>query len=133
MGRLGYAEAFAKYGAKLKNVQWSVCAEAADGALAVSLWQHHLKRDGDSLVARDSFERWSGPGRDELRARLISACASGQTIRLVMAIAEDPARVDAGGSASTIGKHFSVREDLIGRVLECSDTGFVIGFRRAPA
>ncbi len=31
MSDLGFAEAFAEYGARLKNVRWSVCAEAPDG------------------------------------------------------------------------------------------------------
>ena len=52
MASLGFAEAFAKYGARLKNVNWSVCALASDGSLAVSLWQHHIKKDGNALVCR---------------------------------------------------------------------------------
>jgi len=40
---LTYTEAFAKFGAKLNNQQWSVSAFGADGCLVVSLWQDWIK------------------------------------------------------------------------------------------
>lgn len=44
MSRLGISEAFAKYGATLRNPQWSVSAWAPDGSLVVSLWDHHYRK-----------------------------------------------------------------------------------------
>ena len=41
---VGYADAFAKYGAKLTNPQWSVSAFGTGGCLVLSLWQNYLKR-----------------------------------------------------------------------------------------
>lgn len=35
---MGIKECFARYGAKLKNVNWSVSAENLRGELVVSLW-----------------------------------------------------------------------------------------------
>lgn len=128
MPDLGFAEAFAKYGAKLKNPNWSVCDQAADGSLAKSFWQHHITREGDGLVCRDRFERWSGPGRNELRRCLEQALTSHQPIRVVIAITPFPERVDAGGDASKIPKTFSVRQDLVGQVVAVDDEGFTVTF-----
>lgn len=126
MSTLGYAEAFAKYGAKLKNVNWSVCAEAKDGSLAVSVWQHHIKKDGDTLVCRDTMERWSGPGKSELRERLAFAKRENQPISFVIATTPSPELVDAGGDASKISKTFSVRMDLVGKVVLLDGESFEI-------
>ena len=130
MRDLGFAEAFAKYGAKLKNVNWSVCAMGRDGSLVVSLWQHHIKKEGDALVCRDSTARWSGPGRNEFKACLAEAMASSRAISLVMASTPHPELVDAGGDASKVPKTFSVREDLVGEVAEIDGDDFAIRFRK---
>jgi hypothetical protein len=126
MAALGFAEAFAKYGAKLKNVNWSVCALAKDGSLAVSVWQHHIRREGEVLVCRDTMERWSGTGKNELRERLAAAKESDQEISLVIATTPHPEKVDAGGDASKIAKTFAVREDLVGKVIELDGDKFAI-------
>ena len=130
MATLGFAEAFAKYGAKLKNVNWSVCAAAADGSLAVSVWQHHIRKDGDALVCRDTMERWTGPGKNELREKLAIALATKQPISLVIATTTKPDLVDAGGDASKIPKSFQVREDLVGHVTLLDGEKFAITITR---
>lgn len=126
MASLGFAEAFAKYGAKLKNVNWSVCAEAKDGSLAVSVWQHHITKEGDALVCRDTMERWSGQGKNELRERLQIAKQTNQPISLVIASTPHPERIDAGGDASKVPKTFAVRKDLVGQVVELEGERFSI-------
>lgn len=42
MGALAYEEAFKRYKTKLKNRQWSVCAETTEGELVISCWQNQL-------------------------------------------------------------------------------------------
>jgi len=117
MPDLRFAEAFSKYGAKLKNVQWSVCAEAPDGSLVVSLWEHHFlpPKDGRALC-RDRFDRWKGPGNTEFREKVRRAFASKQQVRLVISHTDKPDQVQAGIDASTVRKSFSLREDWVGRV-----------------
>ena len=44
MSRLTITEAFAKYRAVLRSVQWSVSAWAPDVSLVVSLWAHHYRK-----------------------------------------------------------------------------------------
>ena len=117
MRNLGFAEAFLTYGATLKNVQWSVCAEAPDGSLVVSLWEHHFLPPKDGrVVCRDRFDRWAGAGNTEFRDRVSRALASNQRGRLVISHTGHPDRIQAGVNASTVRKSFSVKEDWVGRV-----------------
>ena len=130
MADLTFTDAFATYGAKLRNVQWSVCALAPNGDLVVSLWKHYLKpASGGVLVCKDSFARWSGPGNAEFRERLAEAKASGRPVRAVIAHSTDPAAVQRGVDASTIRKAFSVRPDWDGRVTEIVGDDYVIELR----
>jgi hypothetical protein len=86
MADLGLVQAFARYGAKLKNPQWSVCALAPNGDLVVSLWEHHRRKGNPgTLEFSDTVNRWSGPGNNEFRAALKDALESGRSLRLVMA------------------------------------------------
>ncbi len=132
MPDLAFAEAFARYGAKLRNVQWSVCADAPDGTLVVSLWQHHFDppKDG-AIVCRDSFSRWSGPGNSEFREKVARAYESHQPVRVVIAHTKNTAAVQAGVDASTLPKTFSVREDWIGEVTSIVGDEYAFRFTRA--
>jgi hypothetical protein len=133
MKKLGFVEAFARYGATLVNPQWAVSAIAPDGSIVVSCWQHKLKRSGDVLRYADTTERWSGPGRALLAEHLALAKESGRDVRLVVATASDPAAVDAGEDASKIRKTFHVRESAVGRVVEIDGARFDLEFRKASA
>lgn len=131
MPDLAFAEAFAIYGAKLRNVQWSVCAEAPDNSLVVSLWQHHFEPPKDGAVlCRDSFNRWTGPGNAEFREKVAQAYATRQPIRVVIAHAKDPGAVQAGVDASTVKKTFSARDDWIGEVVSIVGDAYVFRFTR---
>jgi hypothetical protein len=129
MKKLGYAEAFARFGARLKNARWSVCAEAPDGSLIVSLWEHRFENmSGHTIRYVDDLSRWEGHGNRELRMRLSKAYASRQIIRPVIAKAESTKAVESGSDASKVKKSFSVREDWFGRVVEFDEPRFVIEF-----
>ena len=126
--KIGISDAFRKYGATLKNVNWSVSSWADDETLVVSLWDHHhLKGRGPGVLAfGDRFDRWSGPGNTEFRANVIRAFESGASVRLVLARALEPDRVQRGEDGSKIPKTFAVRDDLIGRVAEVDGEDYVI-------
>lgn len=131
MADLAFAEAFAKYGAKLRNVQWSVCADAPDGSLVVSVWQHHFEKAKDrAMVCRDSFTRWKGPGNTELREKIANAFETKQIIRLIIAHTSQTKDVQSGVDAKTLKKTFHIREDLIGEVIEATDDSYAIRFKR---
>jgi hypothetical protein len=44
MATKGISEAFARYEARLKNVNWSVSAWKAAGELVLSLWAHRYRK-----------------------------------------------------------------------------------------
>lgn len=131
MADLGFSEAFAEYGAKLKNVQWSVCADAPDGALVVSLWQHHFDPPKNGLITcRGSFARWSGPGNAEFRQKVTAAFNTKQPIKLVIARTESTDAVESGADASVLKKAFSIKKDWIGRVVSLEGDDYVFEFAR---
>ncbi len=129
MPTLGRAEAFAKYKAKLRNVQWSACAVNNDGELVVSLWRHHIDRSQtDALVFKDSFDRWSGHGNNEFREKVTNAYKTNQDVRLIIADTEDTASVEKGVDASTVKKTYRVRPDLIGKVTDIEGGLYTVTF-----
>lgn len=127
-----YSECFAAYGAKLPNAQWAVSALAPDGALVVSCWSHLFHRAGDMLAYRDRLSRWQGnaAGNRLLHRHLEDALRDSLPVRVVIATAPDPGRVDAGESASSTANRFHVRTDLVGRVVAFDGDSFQIDFRR---
>jgi hypothetical protein len=133
--KIGIAEAFRRYGATLKNVNWSVSSWADENTLVVSLWDHHhLKGWAPGVMAfGDSFGRWSGPGNSEFRANVTRAYQVGAAVRLVLARALEPERVQRGEDGSKIPKTFSVRDDVVGAVAQIDGENYVIEFRRPAA
>ena len=133
--KLGISEAFRKYGATLKNANWSVSSWANDKTLVVSLWDHHCLKSYDpgTLAFGDRFDRWSGPGNKEFRANVTRAFEIGAVIRLVLTRAKEPGRVQLGEDGSKIPKIFTVRNDLIGRVAEINGENYLIEFRKSAA
>ena len=135
---ISYTEAFAKYGATLTNPQWSVSALGPEPCLVVSLYQDLIKRGETkgTLVYRDVLSDWKGnePGRNELRQHLRKAKVSNLPIRLVIAHPVSPDEAKLVGKVpdeSIIKKTFSVREDLVGELVEFDDNSITIVFRRA--
>lgn len=132
MPDLGFAEAFGKYGAKLRNVNWSVCAENAQGELVASLWSHHFSKPKDGVLrCQSNTMRWGGPGRNEFSTALQKAYSTKQPIRVVIATTPTPEIVESGADASKVEKKFTVRTDLIGEVTEFDGVNYVIEFRRS--
>lgn len=131
MARIGIQEAFAKYGAKLNNVQWSVSAWAPDGSLVVSLWVHHYRK-GPSGTAEysDSLSRWNGPGNNEFRRNIERAFSERSRVRLVVASTIETEHVQAGRDASKVKKDFDPKEDVIGEVVELTGEKYVFRFRK---
>ncbi|MFT2157968.1 hypothetical protein [Pseudomonas putida] len=135
IGKLGYTEAFKRYDAVLDNPNWAVSAISSDGSLVISCWTHYFeKRQPDVLVYVDSLSRWKGynkPGLNLLRKHLEHTASENVMVRLVMARTSDPAAVDLGGDASKLKNTFSVREDLIGKLITFDGDNFTIEFRKA--
>lgn len=130
MARLGLRDAFAKYCATLRNVQWSVSAWAPDGSLVLSLWAHHYRRGaGESAEYFGSASRWSGPGNQEFRENLAKALREKSRVRLVISSTEETGHVESGRDASKVKKEFHLREDLVGEVVQYDGDNYLIRFR----
>lgn len=134
MPRQGIQEAFAQYGAKLKNAQWSVSAWSLDGDLVVSLWAHHYRR-GPAGTAEyaDSLARWRGPGNNEFRKNVARAFAERRQVRLVIASTSETSLVQNGGDASKIKKQFEAKVDFVGVVAALDGEDYVFRFIRVGA
>ena len=132
MATLGIKDAFSRYGASLRNVQWSVSAWTPEGSLVVSLRKHHCRKSAPgTLEFADSVNRWHGPGNKEFRDNVARAFASGAPVRLVIARTEETARVEAGEDGGKIKKIFGLREDLVGRVIEWDGENYAFQFAKS--
>ena len=132
MATLGIKDAFLQYGATLRNVQWSVSAWTLEGQLVVNLWDHHRRKGTPAtLEFAASTNRWKGPGNTEFRENVARAFESAATVRLVIVSTEEVARVEAGLDASKIKKTFSVRPDLVGKVIEWDGENYALRFTKA--
>ena len=131
MASVGLKDAFARYGATLRNVQWSVSAWTPAGELVVSLWEHHRRKgEPGSLEFADCADRWSGPGNKEFRDNLDKAYREQSRVRLIIVHTDEVARVEAGEDASKVKKEFFVRDDLIGEVIEWGGKQYAFRFKR---
>jgi hypothetical protein len=132
MSKLTFTEAFQKYGAKLKNVQWSVSSRSDSDEIVVSIWAHHLKPRDGKLRCTDRLSRWSGniAGNNLLIQHLLEASSENLPIRLVIARTKDTDSVDHGHDASGLKKSFSARPDLVGELVSFDGDEFVIDFRK---
>lgn len=115
-------EAFAEYGAKLRNPQWSMAAQALNGALVVSLYANWFRKGEQprTLTYSDAFSNWKGNelGRNEFKRLLHDTAARNAPIYIVLAH-PDPSQAHLVGAIqdeSVIKKTFSIRQDWIGAV-----------------
>jgi hypothetical protein len=131
MSTLTLTDAFAAFGAKLRNVRWAMSAIAKDGALVISGWAHRLTRNATGERYEDRLSRWvSNKMRQRLlREHLTTAVERGLPVRLVVATLDDPSNDIPGDDGSKYPKTFSIRPDLVGAVDEFDGDHFVIEFR----
>lgn len=131
MAKLGIKDAFAKYRAVQRNVQWSVSAWNPTGELVVSLWAHHQRPDTPGAMEFEAYaNRWAGPGNKEFRENVQKAFEAQSPVRLVIARTDEVKRVEASEDASKIKKEFAVRTDLIGKVVEWDGDRYVFRFEK---
>ncbi|MGO4478704.1 hypothetical protein AB4Z32_20855 [Massilia sp. 2TAF26] len=133
MADFGIERAFARFGAKLHNVQWSVSAWNTNNELVVSLWAHHYDRNSPAGVAEyfDRLDRWRGPGNAEFRNNLTRAYEARSVVRLVVASTHEVDYVQSGKDASTVKKSFDPRTDLIGELILLDGENYRFRFGRA--
>ena len=123
-------EAFAKYGAKLKNFVWSVAAKNNRGGACAKFMETVFQARAMELLSISTRRpRWKGPGNNEFRLYLDSAFKSGQIIRAVIGRTSDEKAVASGVDAHSLDNTFHVREDWIGEVTVWDGNKFEIEFK----
>ena len=126
-----FSEAFANYGAKLRNIQWAV-STIHDDQLIISCWQHKFSSLGNRTLAyEDHLSRFSGSGNKLLREHLETAFKDKLPVRVVIAKSSNPAAVDAGEDASKYKNTFSVKKNWLGEVEVFDGDLFRIVFRES--
>lgn len=134
MAKLGIKDAFTKYRAVQRNVQWSVSAWNPAGELVVSVWAHHQRPNTPRVMEFEgNASRWGGPGNKEFRENVQRAFETNASLRLVIAKTDEIKRVEASEDASKIKKEFSVRTDLVGKVVEWDGDRYLFRFEKADA
>jgi hypothetical protein len=129
---MGIAAEFARFNAKLVNVQWAVSART-DAGVVISLWQHKLRNENGVWVYRDHLSRWKGAGSRLLGEHLHEALEHSLALRMVKAIAAEPDLVDRGEDASKTRKTFHAVMDRVGRVESFDGDVFELVFERVPS
>jgi hypothetical protein len=130
--KLTLTEAFAFYGARLKNPLWAYSAVASDGSFVLSCWEHFLVEQCDGTHRyEDNLSRWArnSLGKNLFIRHLSQALKDKLSVRLIVARAEDPEPIIAGEDASKISKEFFVRDDLTGQVTQFDGDFFQITFK----
>jgi len=130
MKNLTLTDAFATYGAELKNPRWAFSSLASDGSLVLSCWKHFLKSyiDGHQRY-EDRLSRWktNTPGKQLLVEHLQLAVAKNLPVRMIVATLEDPREQTIEG-AGALRKIFTFHTDMVGRVVEYDGDRFAIEF-----
>lgn len=132
MADFGIQRAFARFGAQLHNVQWSVSAWNTNGELVVSLWAHHYDPESPAGTAEyfDKLDRWGGLGNAEFRRNLSRAFQEHSAVRLVVASTREIEYVQSGKDASKVKKSFDPRLDLIGELVLLDGEDYRFRFRK---
>jgi len=133
---LSLTEAFARYNAKLRNVRWAYSAIATDGSLVISCWDQYLSEKPGGILCYDvtDFSQWtSNPnGKKLLQQHLSQALKRGLRVRMVHVITADRKAVVAGVDGSKLEKTITVREELLGTVINLTSKRFTIDFKKSP-
>ena len=128
------SEAFLKFKAKQKNVNWSVSSFNVENELVLSLWKQYFtstESNGDKTQTYiDRASRWRGNGNTEFIANMDLAKQKKSIVRAIIANTNHPKIVDSGGDASKLINTFNPKLDWIGEIKVWDGDNFEIEFSR---
>ena len=128
---LSITDAFAHFGATRTNARWAYSAIANDGALVVGCWHRYLRPLPNGVLRYEvkDFARWTNrPGKSLIQAHLRQAYSKKLPVRMVLATTDTDETEVAGVDGNQINKTFTVRDDLVGHVVEFDSGRFIIDF-----
>lgn len=128
------SEAFKKFKATQKNVQWSVSAFNEKDELVLSLWHQFFqptKVNGQRAIKYvDRVSRWSGNGNSEFRENLDLATKDNVTVRAIIARTNSPEAIARGEDASKYKNTFTPKTDWVGSITKWDSDNFEIVFSK---
>ena len=127
---MGISDEFKKFGAKQKNVQWSVSSFNSKNELILSLWEQYFSKIDGGLVYNDKVSRWSGLGNQEFRQNFELAYKNKASVRVIISKSSKPDNIENGISGSQSKNTFHAKTDWIGKILLWDGDNFSIEFVR---
>ena len=108
---MGISDEFKKFGAKQKNIQWSVSAFNDKDELVVSIWGHQpllvFNKESRIQIYKDKVSRWSGLGNQEFRKNIEIAYLKNLKVRPIITLSKNFEEILKGIDGSQFKKHWS--------------------------
>mgnify|MGYP003614723062 FL=1 len=129
---MGISDEFKKFGAKQKNIQWSVSAFNDKDELVVSIWGHQpllvFNKESRIQIYKDKVSRWSGLGNQEFRKNIEIAYLKNLKVRPIITLSKNFEEILKGADGSQFKKTFNAKLNWVGIVKLWDGENFIIEF-----
>ena len=129
---MGISDEFKKFGAKQKNIQWSVSAFNDKDELVVSIWGHQpllvFNKGSRIQIYKDKVSRWSGLGNQEFRKNIEIAYLKNLKVRPIITLSKNFEEILKGTDGSQFKNTFNAKLNWVGIVKLWDGENFIIEF-----
>ena len=129
---MGISDEFKKFGAKQKNIQWSVSAFNDKDELVVSIWGHQpllvFNKESSIQIYKDKVSRWSGLGNQEFRKNIEIAYLKNLKVRPIITLSKNFEEILKGADGSQFKNTFNAKRNWVGIVKLWDGENFIIEF-----
>ena len=129
---MGISDEFKKFGAKQKNIQWSVSAFNDKDELVVSIWGHPpllvFNKESRIQIYKDKVSRWSGLGNQEFRKNIEIAYLKNLKVRPIITLSKNFEEILKGADGSQFKNTFNAKLNWVGIVKLWDGENFIIEF-----
>ena len=129
---MGISDEFKKFGAKQKNIQWSVSAFNDKDELVVSIWGHPpllvFNKESRIQIYKDKVSRWSGLGNQEFRKNIEIAYLKNLKVRPIITLSKNFEEILKGADGSQFKNTFNAKLNWVGIVKLWDGEDFIIEF-----
>ena len=129
---MGISDEFKKFGAKQKNIQWSVSAFNDKDELVVSIWGHQpllvFNKESSIQIYKDKVSRWSGLGNQEFRKNIEIAYLKNLKVRPIITLSKNFEEILKGADGSQFKNTFNAKLNWVGIVKLWDGENFIIEF-----
>lgn len=129
---MGISDEFKKFGAKQKNIQWSVSAFNDKDELVVSIWGYQpllvFNKESRIQIYKDKVSRWSGLGNQEFRKNIEIAYLKNLKVRPIITLSKNFEEILKGADGSQFKNTFNAKLNWVGIVKLWDGENFIIEF-----